>query len=67
MIVKGFKVLEASHKETQNKLNIAEGQLSIANASHETLIAAMEAAQQALHDRETVRQHIWRGSLLTKL
>jgi hypothetical protein len=56
-IVKGFKVLESGYEETKKKLITTEERLSTVSASHEALIAAMESAQQVLHDRENVRQH----------
>lgn len=56
--MKGFKVLEASYEESQRKLAAAEEQLSAVSASYDELIAEMKVAQQILHDRETVRQHI---------
>ena len=62
-VVKGFKVLEASYEESQGKLAITEERLSTVNTALTALIAEMEAAEQLLHNRETVRQYNQRDNL----
>ena len=54
-IVKGFKVLEASYKESQRNLAAAQERLSTIDIAHTALIAEMGTVQQILRDRETVR------------
>lgn len=53
--MKGFKVLEATYKESQEKLATTTEHLSAIDAAHTALAAEMETAQQTLHDREAVR------------
>jgi len=55
IIVKGFKVLEASHEELQRKSTATEERLLTIDAAHAALIAEMEAAQRVLRDCKTVQ------------
>ena len=56
--MKGFKILEASYKESQRNLFVTEERLLTLDALYNRLAAEMEAAKQGLHDCEAVRHQI---------
>ena len=63
--MKGFKILEANYKESQQRLATTAERLSTIDTAHAALIAEMGAAQRSLHDREAVRRCHNRRSVAT--